>query len=183
MNNKLLLCVLLVWAPSCFPAQIEEILASAPNRCGPWPLRHIVTRSCEYPVLKTETDNITYALRIQLLPRCLICSGQICELRTLPVEDRRTCRTVFTTPRRIISLSTHLAEGKREFDARFNYDINLSGRIENIELLETAGMPPSKITRLIEEGAALVRYRPIATESGPVSVVKLTAGYVMQVRD
>ncbi|MFT7652658.1 MAG: hypothetical protein ACI9UU_001766 [Candidatus Azotimanducaceae bacterium] len=162
---------------------MEEIVATAPNRCGPWPLRHVVTRGCEYPVLKAETDKIAYALRSKLMTACLVCSAQICKLRTLPVNDERICSTLFATPRRIISLSSELAMGKREFDARFRYDITVKGRIENIELIESKGMPPDAIVGLLREGAQQVRYHPIATEQGPVSVAGQTSSYVMQVRD
>jgi hypothetical protein len=189
VNKKLLLSLLLIFpplattAPVGEPALMEEIVATAPNRCGPWPLRHVVTNACEYPVLKAETDKITYALRSKLLTSCLACSAQICELRSLPVNNKRICTTLFATPRRIISLAAAQGMGKREFDARFRYDITAKGRIENIELIESKGMSPGAIIELLKEGAVQVRHHPIRTEQGPVSVVGQTASYVMQVRD
>lgn len=162
---------------------LEEVVASAPSKCGPWPLAHEISARCEYQVLKQELLALVSSMRAPLLSACLSCAADNCTPRQLPIEERRICHLVFMTPKRIISLNSALSHKTKSFDVRFSYEISPSGQVQNIAVLTSRGAPATQLLALIREGASQARYEPVHHGGRAISLTGLTAAYVMQVRE
>ena len=175
-------CVFLFAIPNAYTTEtpIEEIVASANNRCGPWAIAHEVSHFCEYPVLREAHLSVVLALREKLVSTCLSC-GEVCQTKTLVLEDRITCEMLFSTPTRLFSLSSLGARDRREFSVRFSYDISIEGRVVNIQLLNIVGeIPASELQRLLEQGARQVRFKPPEIDGIPRTLTGLVDAYVME---
>ena len=178
----LLLPVLLMTWGACSAEPLEEVVSSAPNLCGPWALPHRASYGCEYPVMRQSNEHIIRALRPELFERCLSCRQDTCRIRDLAVEDRTTCEVVFATPERIISFAPDIVFSDRTFDARFTYAIDSGGRITQVKLIETRGMPSAQVQNLIQAGANQLRYLPLQHNGRTYRIEALSGAYVMQVR-
>ena len=56
-------------------------------------------------------------------------------------------------------------------NVRFSYSINQEGRVEDLALLELdSGIPETRVARMIERGAKLVKYEPLLVNGVPVSI-------------
>ena len=161
--------------------ELEEVVSSAPNLCGPWALPHRASYGCEYPITKAEHRDIIGELRMPLFDACLICEAQVCRFRSLSMEDHATCELVFATPERILSFPTDILFADRSFDATFTYAIDPKGRITELSLIESRGMSNANALKLIRMGANQLRYRPLVRNGMSYSIADLEGAYVMQV--
>ena len=167
---------------------IEEVAVKATLECGPWPIAHHLARplSCEFSTIqKNKIDELKVG-RERYLQNCLSCSGAACfpiERSAMTSYEFFSCRTLFLAPFSLKSFivreqsaeSTVVKRSTRDSSAslnvRFSYSINEKGRVEDLVLLELdSDIPETRVARMIERGAKLVKYEPLVVNGVPVSI-------------
>ena len=167
---------------------IEEVAVRATLECGPWPIAHHLARplSCEFSTIqKNKIDELKVG-RDRYLENCLSCSSEACfpiDRNAMTSYEFFSCRTLFLAPvslkafivREQSAESTVVKRSPQDSSAslkvRFSYSINERGRVVDLVVLELdSDIPETKVTRMIERGAKLVKYEPLIVNGAALPI-------------
>jgi len=186
--HPLLSTVLFVLLCASLPAnsaneRIEEVVVTAVERCGPWPIRHKGISDCIYPELKTEQLRTLKEARQEYRQRCLSCDRQHCDTQPEAVPDRYQrliCRRLFQTPRSIPSIQFGTAT-QGYLQVEFTYTVTAGGRITDITIVDIdSELPTKEVLKLIRRSAQATRFEPIWFEGRRVPLRNVRGRYQLE---
>lgn len=162
---------------------IEEILVTAVDRCGPWPIAHEAVAECFYPEWKRHELGALKTLRDRYRDLCLSCSETACRPGALPPDARRErfyCRRLFQTPRWVPRLRARVLDAGY-LAVEFAYEISGNGRVRGVRILSLdSDLPEEVVLEMITEAARAARFEPIEVGGRRLPLVDLTDTYVLE---
>jgi len=162
---------------------IEEVLVTAIDRCGPWPIAHRAITECAYPELKKDRLRELRDLRERYFDTCLICTDATCSPRSLPEGARRqkfVCKRLFQTPKFVPRTQLRSVD-VGYLAATFSYNITANGKAENIQFSYIeSDLEDDVVLQLIRQAAVEARFEPIRYQGKRLPLVGLEDSYNLE---
>ena len=162
---------------------IEEVLVTAIDRCGPWPIAHKAITECFYAELKRNQLRELKILREKYFDTCLSCTASSCSPRKLPVGARRqkfVCKRLFQTPRWVPRTVLHQVDGGY-LTVTFTYNISANGKAQNIQLTAVeADLEDHVVLDMISKAALEARFEPITYQGKRLPLIGVEDSYNLE---
>jgi len=177
------------FAQATAEAQVEELVATGVDRCGPWPLFHKSSLwGCEFDILKEHELATLQTLREKYVESCLACENGTCRPKIWTLDTmterqaRNKCKRLFLTPREIGSLRKvkNSTSEVRPLYVDFTYTIAQDGSVADIKITATGrrNRMTNRASRgLLNHGTRPVLFEPLVINDATWKIVDVPDRY------
>jgi len=162
---------------------IEEVLVTAIDRCGPWPIAHESIIECSYPELKRDQLRQLRELREHYFDACLTCTDETCSPKPMPREFRREkfiCKRLFQTPRWIPRTQMRVLD-VGYLVVEFQYNITRNGKAADISIVDLeSDLDRDIVLEIITKSADEARFEPVIYQGRRVALMNLHDSYILE---